>query len=422
VLSRVKIHLALFAALLAVFVLGLLHLFQLRFETGDIYPPYSSLRADPLGTRAFFEALSELPGLSVRRHFREPDKLGEGRGATVFFFGVTPEQLRAVPESEAKALETFMAQGGRVVISFLPVNRKPVSGAGEEARRGKKDRPGQDGEPEQTEPRRRAIPGPDEEDDAAFKVVSLQERWSVRLAYGTLPRNEEDRFEPVAALRSVDRADLPGELTWHTSLYFENLGPGWTNVYEWEARPVLIEKQFGRGALVLSADSFYLSNEALVNERHSGLLGWLAGPNRTLIFDEAHLGVIEAPGIATLIRKYRLHGVVLGFVLLAGLFVWKNVAGLVPPHEAPHGSDEAVVEGKDSASAFINLLRRNLAAAEILRVCHAEWSRSARPTFQNAEKTERIRNLVEAESAKPSRQRDPVGAYRRIARILAERN
>ena len=41
------------------------HLFQLRFEQGDIYPAYSSLRADPLGTKVFYESLETLPGLSV---------------------------------------------------------------------------------------------------------------------------------------------------------------------------------------------------------------------------------------------------------------------------------------------------------------------------------------------------------------------
>ena len=39
------------------FVLGVIYLFLLRFEAGDVYPPYSSLRADPLGTMAWYESL-----------------------------------------------------------------------------------------------------------------------------------------------------------------------------------------------------------------------------------------------------------------------------------------------------------------------------------------------------------------------------
>ena len=36
--------------------LGLLQLLAMRAETGAFYPPYSTFRADPLGTRAFYES------------------------------------------------------------------------------------------------------------------------------------------------------------------------------------------------------------------------------------------------------------------------------------------------------------------------------------------------------------------------------
>ena len=39
---------------------GLLHLFALRFAQGDVYPPYSSLRSDPLGKKALYELGYEL--------------------------------------------------------------------------------------------------------------------------------------------------------------------------------------------------------------------------------------------------------------------------------------------------------------------------------------------------------------------------
>ncbi|WP_075088131.1 hypothetical protein [Verrucomicrobium spinosum] len=33
-----------------------------RFSAGDAYPPYSSLRSDPLGSRVLFESLDRLDG------------------------------------------------------------------------------------------------------------------------------------------------------------------------------------------------------------------------------------------------------------------------------------------------------------------------------------------------------------------------
>src|SRR5213075_1763299 len=129
------------------------------------------------------------------------------------------------------------------------------------------------------------------------------------------------------------------------------------------------ERKFGSGSLVLSADSFFVSNDALRNERHPKLLAWLAAPNTTVLFDETHLGVLETPGLAALVRKYRLHGLVVGLALLAGLFVWKNTTSFVPAY------DEDIVEtrndavaGRDSAAGFVNLLRRGISSSEVLLV------------------------------------------------------
>ena len=62
-------------ALAAVFALGVGHLFQLRFSLGDVYPPYSTLRTDPLGAKAIYEALAAQPALSVERNLRPLDQL-----------------------------------------------------------------------------------------------------------------------------------------------------------------------------------------------------------------------------------------------------------------------------------------------------------------------------------------------------------
>ena len=45
---------------LGAFGYGLVQLFKLRFATGDIYPPYSSLRGDPLGSRVYVDRLQQL--------------------------------------------------------------------------------------------------------------------------------------------------------------------------------------------------------------------------------------------------------------------------------------------------------------------------------------------------------------------------
>src|SRR5881396_3143359 len=86
------------------FAFGLMHLFQLRFEAGDNYPPYSSLRADPLGTKALYDSLGTL--VSARRHFRPLARLGDGADTTLFYFGAEAGSLRFT-STQFKDLETF---------------------------------------------------------------------------------------------------------------------------------------------------------------------------------------------------------------------------------------------------------------------------------------------------------------------------
>ena len=49
--------------------LGFAYLYSLRIERGDVFPAYSSLRSDPLGTRALYDSLEQLPGIRIERRF-----------------------------------------------------------------------------------------------------------------------------------------------------------------------------------------------------------------------------------------------------------------------------------------------------------------------------------------------------------------
>src|SRR5665213_4223364 len=106
--------------LLAGFGLGVVWLFQLRFTAGDIYPPYSSLRADPLGAKVFYESLKDIPSLAVRRFSQASAKLEGSPNRVLFIFGTDTNNLGEMPESDFKILRRFLFSGGRVVISLLP--------------------------------------------------------------------------------------------------------------------------------------------------------------------------------------------------------------------------------------------------------------------------------------------------------------
>src|SRR5580765_6270980 len=124
-MKKDRLLLLLLPVLLAVFGLGVGRLFQLRFAAGDVYPPYSSLRADPLGTKALFESLARLRGFAVPRFFEPLDKLREGRRTTRCVCGAQASEMEYSTEDEYKKLEQFMCAGGRIVISFAPMNTRP---------------------------------------------------------------------------------------------------------------------------------------------------------------------------------------------------------------------------------------------------------------------------------------------------------
>ena len=127
------------AAGLLAFGAGVAHLFHLRFEAGDVYPPYSTLRSDPLGAKVFFAGLQGLPGLSVERSLRPTESLGvpamsrpgsdhgEAR-FTCFYLGASSDEWPYLFSAEAaRRLQDIARRGGRVVVTFLPSTRIPTA-------------------------------------------------------------------------------------------------------------------------------------------------------------------------------------------------------------------------------------------------------------------------------------------------------
>lgn len=386
------------------FVLGVVHLFELRFEAGDVYPPYSSLRSDPLGTMAFYESLERLPGVSVSRDYRMSNELPDGPGTLYLHLGAERDEWESVPEDLMHEVGAFLARGGRLVVAFSPETRAPWKPKPEDKADEKKT---------DKEPTKKGS-GTDDEKEENPKIP-LKDKWGVSFGYVDL--SETDDEATPARVRNASGLPLPEALNWHSGMVFSGLDKAWRTIYARGPDAVVIERRFGPGSVVMMSDSYLLSNEAMSKDRHADLLAWLAGANPQVVFDEAHFGIVDDPGIAGLIRQYRLAGLAAGLLVLAGLFIWKNLSSLVPARAEEKSS--GYVAGKDGGAGFVNLLRRNIPAAEVLNACFAEWKKSsagARPAVKVAE----AQAVIDAEKARPARQRNLVEAYRRIAKILQQ--
>lgn len=356
-------------ALAGGFSYGLWKLYELRFAAGDIYPPYSSLRADPMGSKALYESILQLPGASAARNYLPIEKTPKGN-VTVLFLGEEPHIFEALPEERLKEFEDLARSGSRVVIAMRPLLRLPA-------------------------------PKPSERMEV-HEAAAIVKRWHVAFGYITQPANE-------------DEDDAAAGTPKQTALYFR---------YETKTMDRL-ELPFGNGVIVLLANCYELSNEALADDdRDTELLAWTIGGNRRVVFDEHHLGIAESGGIVTLARKYRLEGMAAALLLLLALFIWKNSTSFLPPdsfraaivRERSQSDPNDSVEAKDISAGLANLLRRNVPKKQLLQLCLKEWEDSQHGGRNYSPvKLERVRNLARQEG-------DAAQTYRNMSKILTERS
>ena len=300
--------------LVALFLAGVWEVMIAPLTTGDVYPPYSSLRTDPLGAKALFESLSEQPALDVARLYKSRSPLNSE--TTLFILGVNPVGWSAAPKEVFDEYETLLKSGGRIVIAFLPT-------------RAPQERPA---------------------------TMALEAQWHIVTRYR----------EPSERAKSDDT--IPRD----SDLYFDP-GKEWRVLREREGPAVAAERDLSGGTLVLVADSFPLSNQGLSDEGEGTFIARLVGPAKTVLFDENQFGVSETGSVAVLIRKYHLEAALVMLLLLAGLFIWRSISTFLPPREDGRSSR---VTGRDSQEGLAALLRRNIPEDQLLSACWTEWKRS----------------------------------------------
>jgi hypothetical protein len=404
------------------FAFFLIRLLLLRYERGDVYPAYSTLRADPLGTRAFYEAVAATGHYQVSRGFLSLHRELESKPNGILFLGLDSSDLLSFSQDEIAELDSYVKAGGRVVITLAP--EKPY--AAEESDKEKKSTPaspqpspspddqGADQKSPTTDPdspdyqtrqeryereelrRARSADNSTDKDETPPEYQrSLAALWGFGWELHTAEKADTKSDDPtVPGRRSPDDADSPPEVfaylgyapglewdvPWKSALYFVRIEPEWRTLYYAKLQPVLMRRHWGKGDILLASDSYFISNEALRNDRRPALLSTVAGWPGTLLFDESHLGTEEQEGIMGLAEKFRLEGFLVGILGVVLLFLWRNSLPLVPPQPADaHTPLGGAVSGKDSRSGLVNLLRRNIPAREILRVCLTEWKKSATP-------------------------------------------
>ena len=423
--------------LLLLFGFGVTHLFFLRFETGDVYPAYSTLRSDPLGTRALFESLANLDSVAVRRNYLKPESIKFDPHTTFFYLGASAGDFDSVPEAMLKVFDGLIRSGGRLVITFLPVTKSqkkeaPVkpqdkpdagqnkTGTGEKGH--SKPEPKGNEKDSATGPEKRSEPSGvnnrrQSKEGQFGRMISIKKHWGLEAAVKNILPVQDDKTLAIEA--ASGHKGLPSFISWHTNLYFKLYDDAWRTLYSYDGLPLIVEKSYGKGSIVVCADSYFLSNEALLSERHPRLLVWLIGGRANLVFDEAHHGLYRQPSVAQLVRHFQFHWFFAVLAALALLFVWKSAVYFIPPAPDADANGAEVVSEKDYTQGLIALLRRNLPSNQLLRVCAREWEQTFKKNRRiDAVAFKRIRRMAGTGSTDSKPGKDPVNQYRKISREI----
>jgi hypothetical protein len=351
--------------------------FSWRLETGDTFPEYSTYRADPKGLKAFYESLLATDLVRVSRRTQPSRILPSGENQVLVLAGIRADQP-TVSEEDSLFFDHWLATGGRLILALRPEKNQPD--------------------------RIQATPSENQDDkehptDVTWR--SLFRRWGVEIV-------------PLSGIQSATAdSTLFGKISpWLGRDSFDRLTSGWQAIAVQDGKNVVVERAFAHGSLVLLADSYPLSNEALATYRNTGFLLWLIDYRSGILFDETHLGLGERPGIMTLAQRYGLQGTVISIVGVLVLFIWKCQYTLIPRTRIAQNG--VPVSGCSSDQAFLNLLRRNISRKELMSVCLRTWLKTARPTPAQLARLEEFR-------ADSGENKSVIEQYNRITTLLNEK-
>ncbi|HEX3682943.1 MAG TPA: DUF4350 domain-containing protein [Bryobacteraceae bacterium] len=370
--NRNQLAFAAASALAAIFVFALLGPVLRRTDTTYNYPSYSSLNNGGNGTKAYFAALARL-GLAPSRNFKSLRKL-TGARAAIFYAGSELWSFRYSDDQELKQFEQLAERGARVVIALDPEAVVEI--------------------PQQ----KRTHPPPSL--GARPPEDNLKKRWGIETAYVNRTVSHENR-EFLAGL-----GVLP--VTWR----FSSWSGTWRPSHLRNGSPLFLERAFGQGSIVVIANSKLFTNRELLIHPDSDVLASAPGGYRSVIFDENHLGLADTGTVVGLAVAHDLEWMLLGFLVLAILYVWRSSVSFVPRLSAPV---EASVSGRDAHLALSHLLMQSIPSGSVLRVAAEEWNRSA---ALQARATSRPLSENDLERLGQLRPADVAAEYRALAAQL----
>jgi hypothetical protein len=334
-------------ALIVAFLWAGVSLLNFQLEIGNTLPAFSTYRADPEGLRILFESLERLPVGSVLRQ-KEPLSYLQPASEKVLVLAGIDASESWINGRDFQTLVRWAENGGTVVISFTIGSYESVA-PGELPIISSKSQDNKDTSPQ---------------GDQLRNWTEVLQVLGVHLA----------KFQTDTP-RIIQSNVLPPNPAWTGSLYFTRLSHDWTTIANASVYPVVVQRKFGSGKVVMLASTYPLTNRAMAERRDSALLAYLFGNAHGVVFDETHLSVVNDPEIITLLRRYGLFPSLVVVILFALLYIWRSRYSLLP-RQPRASANESTVAGKAGDEIFRQLLRRSVPNGQALGVCASLWRKS----------------------------------------------
>lgn len=351
-----------------------------RLKKGDVYPRYSSLRHDPMGTSILFDSLRK-SGCTVEVLIEDEfPEVKDPHNAILFILFPTFDLFS---NRDVDRIVGFILSGGRVLMTTDDDNYLMdffhtgigLQNTGND--KGKDEGTEEEEEKEEKEkPRtREAIPG------TGFD------------------------FSP-------DSIPLIGE---------EFLTSGWpraVTVLGNGEHDVVLLLSHGKGDIIISSESYVISNESLAKNPPAAFLSWVTGGRTHVLVDEYRHGVLSNKGVSFLLRKYHLYWFIGYLTLIFLLGLWH----LLPHFHRPVPRESAPDTGtRSSLDGYTQLLTKTIPRRQLLDIAMEQWLKGSTNRFfreRNRKAAEGLREHLPLKDVQ--KDEEVIAAYNDIAQRLKE--
>ena len=343
----------------------------MRYRKGDVYSRYSSLRHDPMGTSIFFQSLKKM-GYQVET-IREAKLPEDVNPQDTILFYISPSLY--ISKESREGIIGFILEGGRVFISDKHGNRLMNF----------------------------------------FDTHIVYNENNSKEDENDNNKQEDDRNAINAGLFDFGNEKLKvfNEST------LECKWPKSKPVYKLDGQDIILLLNHGKGDIIISSETYFISNESLVKEPPVRFLTWIMNGRKRVLVDEYHHGISYKKGISFLFKKYNLYWFIGYLILIFLLYLWHVLPYFQTPLPRPQ---RAKLQVQSSLTGYTQLLTKTIPKNKILSICFEQWIKGSRNRFFIEQNKKEIIYIKEkTELTNMDKDEELISKYNKIYNMIKER-